>query len=98
VFGNKRQQSQVAGQFNGRGQHPLVFGAIPGHPAGYNLSAFGHEVAKTLIVFVIDLIDLLQAELAVFSVEYPAFFGIAGVVFVLFFQHDTIVFLKYVIG
>jgi len=97
VIGNEREQRQVAGSFDGCGQHPLMLGAGAGDPAGNYLAAFGHEVAELFVVLIVDMDGLIQTELAVLTVKYPAFFGIAGVVFGFSFQHDLNVFLKYML-
>jgi hypothetical protein len=60
----KWQQSNVAGPLNGRSQAALVRRAYSGQPAWDNLAPFRHKLAQQSHVFVIDVVNLLNAEFA----------------------------------
>jgi len=44
----------------------LVWRAHAGQPPGHNLATFGHELAEQPVILVVDVGDLLRAELADF--------------------------------
>jgi hypothetical protein len=62
----KRQQRDVARLLDGRGQPVLVRRAYPSQPPGHDLAALRDELSEQSVVFVIDVGDLLSAELANF--------------------------------
>src|SRR6185312_8816904 len=60
----ERQQGDVAGLLDGRRDATLVRRADAGQAAGHDLALLRHELAEQAHVFVIDGINLLDAELA----------------------------------
>jgi hypothetical protein len=62
----ERQQSYVAGAFDGHPEPALVTCADAGHTAGKNLAALLHELGKNVGALVVDQIDLFDTELADF--------------------------------
>src|SRR5690349_7329440 len=59
-----RDQRQLTGAHDGRAQLPLVGRASTGDPAWQDLGAFGDERHQQLDVLVVDVVDLVRAELA----------------------------------
>src|SRR5581483_2387913 len=62
----KRQQGDVAGLLDGRGQTALVRHAHAGQTPRHDLAALGHKLSEQAVVLVVDGFDLLDAELANF--------------------------------
>src|SRR5258708_38582378 len=62
----KRQQGDVARPLAGSGKAALMRLAYAGKAARNNLSPLGHELSQQPNVFVVDVVDLLDAELAYF--------------------------------
>src|ERR1700686_4043912 len=60
----KRQQCDVARLLDGRGQPVLMRRAHAGQPPGHDLAALRHELAEQPVILVVDVRDLLRAELA----------------------------------
>src|SRR5215469_1754541 len=59
----EREQRDDARAFDGSRQRALMFRAGAGDPARHDLAAFGHELAQLERVFVVDRVDLVDAEL-----------------------------------
>src|SRR5713101_7414034 len=62
-----RNQRDLTRALDGRLQFSLMHGARAGNPARQNLAALGNERPDDLHVFVIDVVDLVRAELADFA-------------------------------
>src|SRR6266571_2416723 len=62
--GREGQECYVAGPLDGHGQLALVLRAGPEHPPGEHLAALGDERGQELHVLVVDVVDLVRAELA----------------------------------
>ena len=62
----ERQQGDVARLLDGVGEPPLVWGAHAGDAARDDLAALRHEGVQQLHVFIVDVVDLLDAEPADF--------------------------------
>src|SRR5579859_1289233 len=62
----ERQQRDVAGLLDGVGQTALARSTDAGDAARHDLAALGDEAVQHLDVFVIDVVDLLDAEAAHF--------------------------------
>src|SRR5580704_6296084 len=62
----KRQQRDVARLLDGRGQPVLMRRAHSGQPPGHDFAAFGHELPEQPVILIVDVRDLLRAELANF--------------------------------
>jgi hypothetical protein len=60
----KRQQRNIAGLLDCRGQAPLVRSADATEPARHDPPTFRHELGEQSDVFVIDCFNLFHAELA----------------------------------
>jgi len=73
----ERQQSDVAGLLDGRRQSALVRRADSGQTPGNDLAAFGDEAGEQAHVFVVNRLNLLDAELANFlaAEEFAATFA-----------------------
>src|SRR4249920_863109 len=59
-----RNQGDLAGALDGDLQLALVHRACPGNPPRQNLAALRHERRQQLDVLVVDVVDLVRAELA----------------------------------
>src|SRR5260221_13046660 len=59
-----RNQRDLPGALDGRLQLALVHGAGAGDAPRQNLAALGHEGSQQLDVLVVDVVDLVRAELA----------------------------------
>src|SRR5664279_1150971 len=57
-----RQQGNLTGVLHGRGDVPLMLGAVAGHPASADLAAVGDEAAEQGDVLVIDGLRIFLAE------------------------------------
>src|SRR5664279_1038909 len=57
-----RQQGNLTGVLHGRGDVPLMLGAVAGHPASADLAAVGDEAAEQGDVLVIDGLRVFLAE------------------------------------
>src|SRR5262245_20455269 len=64
LLGRERQQRDVPRALDGQGQLALVLRAGAEHAARQYLAALGHEGGDQLDVLVVDVIDLVRAELA----------------------------------
>src|SRR4029079_11913900 len=64
LIGDVRQQGDLPRALDGRLKLPLVHRAGAGDSAGQNLAALRHERADKLEVLVVDVVDLVRAELA----------------------------------
>src|SRR5437868_486440 len=60
----KRQQSNVPGLLNGDRQSPLMRSTHSSQPPRHNLAAFRHELSQETYIFVVNGLNLLDAELA----------------------------------
>src|SRR5271156_4597241 len=60
----KRQQCDVACLLDGRGQPVLMRRTHAGQPPGHDLAALRHELPEQTVIFVVDVGNLLGAELA----------------------------------
>src|SRR5258708_10944718 len=60
----KRQQGDVARPLDGHAQPALMARAHARHPARQNLPALLHELRQNVRAFVVDIVHLLDAELA----------------------------------
>src|SRR5436309_3269625 len=58
------EKGYVARPLDGQGQLALVLCAGPEHPPGKHLAALGDEGGQELHVLVVDVVDLVRAELA----------------------------------
>src|SRR6476660_3465277 len=58
------QERDVARPLDGQGELALVLGAGAEHPARQDLAPLGHEPGEELHVLVVDVVDLVRAELA----------------------------------
>src|SRR4030095_14620834 len=63
-----RQQRQLTCANDGHAQRPLMLRARAGNPPRQHLAALGNEAAQQLDVLVVDVVDLVRAELA----DFPA--------------------------
>src|SRR4051812_7880074 len=59
-----RDERDLTGALDRRLQLALVHRAGPGDPARQDLAALGHERTNQLRVLVVDVVDLVRAELA----------------------------------
>ena len=64
----------MAGTLDRDGKLTLMLGAVAGHTAGQDLAALGHKAAETGQVLIIDMLDLIYAELADLAAGFPRFF------------------------
>ena len=64
VLGGKREQRELAGAFEGHIQRALMGGTGAGLAARLNLGAVGQETPQAPEILVVDLFDLVDAELA----------------------------------
>src|SRR5712691_6350915 len=64
---NVRNQRDLTRALDGRLQLPLMHRAGAGDAPRQNLAALGHEGTEQLDVFVVDVVDLVRAELADFA-------------------------------
>src|SRR6186997_863600 len=62
-----RQQRQLPGAHDGHAQAALMLRARAGNPPRQHLAALGDEAAQQLDVLVVDVVDLVRAELADFT-------------------------------
>jgi hypothetical protein len=66
VAGCKRQQSDVAGLFDGTRQPALMGGADAGEAPGYYLAPLGNKLLQQAYIAIVDGVDLLDTEFANF--------------------------------
>ena len=59
-------------------QLALMLGAVAGHAAGQDLAALGHEATQAGEVLVIDVLNLIYAELADLAAGLAAVAGISA--------------------
>src|SRR5207248_3584351 len=64
LVGHIRDQRNLPGPLDRRLQLALMHGAGAGDAPGQNLPALGNERAEQLHVLVVDIVDLVRAELA----------------------------------
>src|SRR5262245_48290535 len=64
LFGRVRNQRELTRAHDCRAQLPLVHRTCSRNPARQNLRPFGHERHQELHVLVVDVVDLVRAELA----------------------------------
>jgi hypothetical protein len=64
LFGDERQEGQVPGPLDGRGQTTLVFGARACLATRLDSAVLGHITAQHVKLLVIDLVYLVSAESA----------------------------------
>src|SRR6478735_789298 len=62
VVGGEGQERDGAGALDRQLHGALVFRAHAGDTARHDLAAFGHEVAQTLRIFVVDRLGVIRAE------------------------------------
>lgn len=62
VFGSIGQKSEMTRPLDGQSQAPLVLGAGPNFAAWSDLTAVGEKTPQIVHLFVIDMIDLVHAE------------------------------------
>src|SRR5262249_33436691 len=62
--GGEGQERDVARPLDGQRQLALVLRAGPEHAPGQDLAPLGHEAGEQLHVLVVDVVDLVRAELA----------------------------------
>jgi hypothetical protein len=62
LSGRERQQGNVAGPLDCRCQAALVGRAYPGQTARHNLATLSHKLLQQPHIFVVDVVDLLDAE------------------------------------
>src|SRR5215218_1309739 len=79
LVGHVRNQRQLPGPRDRRLQRALVLGAGAGDPPRLDLAALGNERRQQPHVLVVDVVDLLRAELAdAAPAEEPAARAIAA--------------------
>src|SRR5207237_98483 len=62
-----RNERDLTRALDGRLQLPLMHGAGTGDAPRQNLAALGHEGTEQLDVLIVDVVDLVRAELADFA-------------------------------
>jgi hypothetical protein len=63
----ERHKRHGPGSFDGRSQHPLMFGTIAGNPPGSDFAPFGCEIPQSLRFFVVNY----QAAVGTESANLP---------------------------
>jgi hypothetical protein len=70
-------QGDIAGSLDGPGQHPLMWGAHPGDPAGDDLPLLSYEPAQGTDVLIVDPGNLVLTELAYFTAAHKSHVAIS---------------------
>jgi len=66
-LGDEGQQGHMPRPLDGHRQAALMLGADPGLPTGANLAALADVALQRLDILVVDLLDVLHAELTDFA-------------------------------
>ena len=64
LFHRVGHQRDGTGALDGLAQLTLMLGAVAAHPAGQDLAALVGETAQAVDILVIDVLDLINAEVA----------------------------------